>query len=781
MRNETYLFSLATSSKRFQLNRMIDSGSEHSLNYGKEAVLLMIPIISTYILRSFYTKASVNCPFLREVLLEEYFTYAEELETKNKSERKWKDCPVTQSAEAISLMLASTMSKESSVLTMVKQITKTLYLIFNVDFEKREEYTKDLFRFVTGIILEVSEKSDIFVVEQRNGRENVISVTEAWFDYIAECQERIDTNTDSYAPMACPPIHHKDLISSTGGYLTMKSPLLKLPYKERGGVHQSIKDFNEKTHPDFFKMVNRVQDTPFTVNTKMFEIVTDYYQRGFFFKSNPMYIEQGEATRYAEAMSEINKRNKRRKEYAEATGKQYTPLTDATVSKVIKEHTNKTEEEVRKTEILFGHCETYSEFDKIYFPMFFDFRGRRYPYASYGLTYMGDELTKSMLNFANKERFTLTGLKNMFSNLANTLGHDKVNYLKKRVIAAKWFNEHKDSFTSGDYSIFFTNQDEFDEPINAMSICIELVQWMADDTFESGYMAHRDARCSGSSLIGSMMGDKQVMALTSVYEEVSSERLPDAYLSAANKAKEKAVEGNMTSLLKHEALFGRAAFKKPVMCRCSYGLSDYSVREGNRLLVEEEEIGDEMGFSGLSQYNSLMLDSLNEALPACTEYLHTVKHLAKTALVNNNGLMAYTTPLVGFPVVYKVFKENIFKMQAPSPYRRLTLMMKIKTDKVDGAKTRSGVPPQVLHSLDATILNLVNMDIPQIDLATIHDSIASHPNHSDTVRASYNRAIVKFNKGDILNNISRQFCADVQFTHNIVDERFILNSKHSLV
>lgn len=772
---ELQLFSIATSNKLNQLTNKVNSGNEHSLNYGRKAVLELIPIIENRILRELDNGYLFRKPFMNDFIKPQYDLYNHEQYYLNKSERTIMHDPVLKLAEAMALIMVSNISKEVMLSSIANNVSHAAMVIFNVPHNVREEYKPSLIKLVMGWALEVESNSEIFVIEQRNRKENIVAATEAWVDYISESLNTVNVNTDSYGPMVCKPIKHSTLYTGDGGYLTMDSPLIKNPFRNRGKIDESIVNFN---NTDFFVLVNKIQETPYCVNTKLFEVISDYYSNGYLFKDYPTDVDSVKSDVIKAAMEEISNRNSRRKDYAEAHGEVYEPLLKSTETSVINEYVHKAEAEARKTVALFEQCEYYSGFSELYFPIFFDFRGRRYTYASYGLTYMGTELSKALIQFAQKEKFTLTGIKNLFSNLGNALGLDKIDYLTKRVKAAQWFRTHIGMFFNSDYRIFFDKQDEFDEPINAMAICIELCEWLKDSEYESGYMAHRDARCSGTSLLGSMMGDEAAMILTSVLEDTRSERLPDAYMAVANVALKSAEDNQDTGLIENkDILFSRSAFKKPVMTKSSYGLTDYSVREGNKKLF----IDNDLDKSLLPEYNKVMLESLSKALPSCSEYLVGIRKCAKSALMDNDGLIKYKAPFSGFPVVYKTYREEEYRMEAPVGFRRLTLVLKRKTGKVDSMRTRNGIAPNVLHSIDTSVLYSVGLEISDFPIATIHDSIASHPNHSDTVRTAYNKALLDLNRGDVLNNIATQLGHEPLFSTNHIEASRIIKSKHSLV
>lgn len=782
---EVFLFSNATSNKRAMLQNRMQSGNEHALPYGKEAAMEIAPVAKEYIYEQLGTVLNKKI-FLKKYLNPEHQLYLHECETLNKKERKWKEDPVELIANAVTVILVSSISTEMRLTSLLNKCCRSINHILWIPFGEAEEVDKHTIKFLLGMIKHITNNSDVFVLESRNNREKVIRVTEAWFEHIQEARSNLDTDTDAYAPMICEPNKHKTLVGGNGGYLEMDSPLIKRPFRDllTKKIHPLLLEFNDTNYPEFFKEVNRFQSIPYTVNRKLYNVISYFYSNGKFFNKHPIDIEQCRNQRQMEADEIIDKRNRDIKERSERLSVDYKPLSRDTERKIISQCMDKAYSEVNKTKALFEQVEFYGGYDKLYFPFFYDFRGRRYPYSNYGLSYMGDELQKSMLEFANKEKLTITGVKNLFYTLSNTLGFDKEDRLVKGMKAVRWYESNKHIFKSNDFSMFFDRQEEFEEPINALAVVLELLEYEKDSSYKCGYIAHRDARCSGSSIIGSLLGDKEVMRLTSVLEEVRSERLPDAYMTVANTAKvmceNMKVESSEKLMKFSDLLFSRSVFKKPVMCKLSYGLTDYSVRKDNTDMFEDNNLFEYLDKKDKRLYDLIMLRSLDIAMPSCKQFLNKTRDIAKDVCSINNGLIAYQNPFTGFPVVYRVYNEEEYQLKAPTGYQELSIIMRRKVNTTDRIKTVNGFSPNSIHNWDSTLLVMAGQQFKH-DYTTIHDSIGTHPNNCDEMRKCYNRSMVMLNKMSPLDSICEQLGTTIRYDVNILPNHdSILNSKHSL-
>lgn len=522
---ETLAFSEAVSNKRAQFFSQIKSGQEFNNSYGQDAILEIIPIVEDYI-KGLYSKRNQHTKkFYWEII-----KTAHEAHLEDKKLMK----PEVKIAEMVAVLLVSTLSKQIGLTPYSAKMAKTGLRLLNVPFDLHEDYMDSAINFFGEIIKHVSEMTDIFTVDQVNGREYFLFLSPQWEELVNNVKDTAGTNASAFKPMVVPPVPHTDLVSGKGGYLISDSPLLKHPAKMNGKIAKSIKNFKDKM---FFESINKIQGTPYCVNTKLLEVLRSYYENGYFFNEFPIEVDEEKAL--IEAQKSITKRNKKREKYAKDTGTEYTELLKTTVDQEIRKYRNTEIESVRKTLHLFEQADFYAGFKEIFYPIFLDARGRMYAYASDGLTNVGNgnEMSKALLQFANKQEIDENGIFNLYLSLGNALGHDKKHVNIKCDLAIDWYREHEVDFQNGNFDIFFTNQSNFDEPINALAIVLELLEFYKDPTYKTGYIAHRDARVSGSSIIGTVLRDRYIMELTSVID-TELEKLPDAYTMVSVRALE---------------------------------------------------------------------------------------------------------------------------------------------------------------------------------------------------------------------------------------------------
>lgn len=776
MANEVRVFTRADNQKRSQLQMQVDNNQEYNLSYGQDAVLTILPIVE----KEVKEMAERNNQHTKRF----YWNYIRPIQAG--AEWKGEDSIERTIANIVAVNLTSSLTKETTLTSAASKMTNNAFHVLHVPHEDRRGESQHGIKFFSGLVMQVAEHTDIFTIEQVEGRENRLFLSEEWRKHVEEAQENYKTNVCGYEPMVVEPTDCVNLVDGTSGYLVSPSPLLKRP--TRGSdkkVLQSILDFTSESNPEFFDYINRVQKTPYCVNSKLLGIISFYYEMGYSFEDFPNAVDEDRVA--VEAQKEVDQRNARRARYSAYIGEEQGELSETTCRKIFQAHSSKMKDQVNKTKGLLTMATEYSLYDRFFYPVFLDSRGRLYPYASGSLSTQGDEMAKALIQFANKEVLTVDGINALFDSLANCLGHDKKVLDVKREIAKRWFTENLEAFMVGDWDVFFNGTVKFDEPINALAVCIELTELARDPDYKCGYIAHRDARVSGSSIIGTALRDKGIMEMTSVLDWSDDGKLGDAYIEAANTGlrlvKEEADKGCTVcgELFSYSSeLFNRTVFKHVVMTWCSYGLTDFSLREYNKGVFNWEE---ELSSEHKAKFDSIMLKALAIALPACSQFLSTFKKVGQ-AVAKRDGNISFTNPLSGFPVAFSANKMSKVRVAVAQPFRVIKLNLLVPTGKVDTVAITNAMAPNGIHSVDASLLFRVSHKCEH-DLSLIHDSIGSHPNHVEKTVASYAMAMYKVAKSDVLNNILDQLNCGVTLKHintaTEADIETIKTSKHILV
>lgn len=776
MANEVRVFTKADNQKRTQLQLQVDNHQEYNLSYGQDAVLSILPIVEKEV-KEMNTRHNQHTKRFYWQLIKPI---------QNGAEFKGEDSIERTIANIVAVNLTSSLTRETTLTNVSAKMTNNAFHILHVPHDKRREESQHGIKFFSALVMLIAENTDIFTIDQVEGRENRLFLSDEWRKHVEEAQDNYKTSVSGYEPMVCEPTDYTSLVDSTNGYLVSPSPLLKRPTRgDDKRILKAITDFTAETAPDFFSYVNRVAKTPYCVNTRLLEVISAYYEMGFYFKKFPSMndeeaIEEG-------ATKEIAARNARRASYDAYKGIDQGPLSEATVRKVYAVHTSKMKDQVNKTKALLEMATEYSMYDQFYYPPFLDNRGRLYPYASGSLSIQGDEMAKALIQFSRKETLTKEGMEAMFDTLANTLGHDKKVLEVKRELAISWFYENFETFSAGDFSMFFKHDSNFDEPITALAVVLELIEVAKDPEYQTGFICHRDARVSGSSIIGTAMKDKGIMEMTSVLDWNKDGKLGDAYTEAAMAAlalvKADADAGNELAIelfSYSDELFNRSVFKHVVMTWCSYGLTDFSLREYNKSVFNWEE---ELSVEHKRKFDDIMLKALAIALPACSQFLTVFKKVG-AVVAKKEGRISFTNPLSGFPVAFSANKLNKVRVAVAQPFRIIKLNLLVPTGKVDNVAITNAMAPNCIHSIDAALLFRVSHKCEH-DLSLIHDSIGSHANHVSKTVEAYAMAMYKVAQSDALNNMLDQLGSDLKLkninTATDEDVEAIKTSKHILV
>ncbi len=553
-----------------------------------------------------------------------------------------------------------------------------------------------------------------------------IQMTEEYAKKIGNIKEALKAVLSPMEPMVCKPVHHTNLVSKSGGYLTTPSPLLKNPIKVNGRIHQSILECNVKNNPDLFRILNKMQDTPYRVDKEFLDLIPSIFN-------------------YIEEVDDSDKGDK-----YDTSNRIVTYTIDM--------------------------ARTYSAYPEIYYPMFVDNRGRMYPYASNGLSYQSDDLGKSLVEYARGRKLNKDGVDALkfalgeYLGVAKVVGPNRMKVVEEALPGLLKQYENRDwSFIKGD-----------DAPFGFISILKELHNYYKDpENYVSHKVLHNDACSSGLQLIGLFTQDKLNLKITNVLNP-KEDKLEDLYLITAAANKQRILEKNekrsenteayntmLDIILEHkEILDDRAVVKTPSMTFYNYGAKQTSVYSNivekmwskyNSVLLQMvgEEIDDiKMLFMGngtlksgkypvVAAFCQNVWDSMQSANPTAVAAQKWMGELIKHD-IKQQDCFSFINPLTGFPVVLR-------KPEYASEEVRSTSIVPVKdgdktkwvrkgihhrmyrpTNKIKTTKTVTSSIPGIIHAADAGVMVLICDKLGYI--TGIHDSAGCHPNDVPELR-----------------------------------------------
>lgn len=757
----------ATQKAQSQVINTIEGEQEYSLNYGKKILMKLLPEAAEF-MKTMTGRAGNSTKlwqrYIKQRFIAENFKGIEPI------------------INMVCIVMTSNLSTPLTLPVLAKKMSEYFFDMYNIPFEERnannEEVIQDAMAFFEKAASYIAEHSEVFVIDNTKIGSYIIELSDEWKLIVGESKIKLlEEDVSLYKPMLVKPVPHTDLTSGNGGFLNTQSPLYKNFLNNK-----VVSDCNTESNPVLFKTINQVQETPYVINTKLLDVINEYKEQGMWFKKFAYTMKDCHQRYVTEVKDSIDMESKRI-----LVKDKFLSYSKKLEKELLAKAKMKAQAEADKTNNLLAMANNDRSESNLFFPVFFDYRGRRYVYPNQP-SYQGDELSKALVQFANKAPLDSTGVRRLYIALANCRKLDKRNIETRLSMIKTWWLEHKDEFMTGDYSLFFTKQEEFDEPINALAITLELVEYWKDHSYECGYICHSDARCSGASIIGTMLNDAQTMRLTSVLEdEEIGEMLPDAYTFAANAALKITTDMNteMSNKLLEakDILFSRSAFKNPTMTRCSYGLTDEGLRGKVFMLFSQNKLNKKAGFTKehIALFFDILKQALDTVLPACSYYLDKMKEVAKDVLENKKGVIEFRDPLTGLACAWKTKKVAKKTIEVAMKHRVIKTVVYRPTDEIDSVGTINSMAANITHHVDSTLL-LEVQKLVDCDLSTIHDSIGCHPNNVNIVREAYNKVMVLLNREDYLNALVSQFSSVRidKISSTFPDVRDILNSKHSL-
>lgn len=568
-------------------------------------------------------------------------------------------------------------------------------------------------------------------------RESVLVTTEKAAEWMQARNEILAELNPAALPMVVPPLPWAPG-GSPGGYRF--GLLAKYPLVRATRYHQALVD--SSALPLVYEAVNRIQETPWRVNSEVWEVMCRIEEAGGGIAGLPSF----EPVPLPRRPRELDK-----------------PEVDPDVLRAWK---------LRKTQALAKERDRQAEVRRwvnlrtvvrevvdeaaIWFPHNLDFRGRVYPIPTF-LTPQGDDRSKGLLEFADGVPLGEEGRFWLAVHGANCLGvtpgGEKVSKwtLQERV---EWIEAHAARIRgtalapAGDLWWI-----EADKPWQFLAFCFE---WRKALIEGPEYVSHLpvsvDGACNGLQHFAGMLRDRAGAKAVNVWP---NERPEDVYdrvaqvvldlLQAdAGQGEDYAVRWLASGLV------GRSLCKRPTMTfgygSRVFGFTDQLISylrlevPGWPQLQDEHFTAGEEGDERYPVYKQacsylagLIWKALDEVVPGAFAAMTWMQESART-LAKGGKAVKWTVPETDFPVVQdqtRYFEADVQRVEtalAGGVKYRPTYREK-KPRSPDLVKQANAVAPNVVHSLDAACL-MKTVAMASHDgiehFAMVHDSFGTH-------------------------------------------------------
>jgi DNA-directed RNA polymerase len=386
------------------------------------------------------------------------------------------------------------------------------------------------------------------------------------------------------------------------------------------------------------------------------------------------------------------------------------------------------------------------KYTTFYIPWSFDYRGRAYPIPAF-LTPQDTDFGKSLLKFDRSSVVTPEAEKWLAFQVATTFGLDKSPMEERQ----QWVkdNQHLITLIACDPYRNVSEWENVEEPWQFLAACNEYYHCViAKDRNTTNLAIAIDATCSGLQILAGLARDKSTAELVNV---TRSPMPQDAYKVVAQVSRWNIPERIQT-------VWDRKCVKRTVMT-IPYNAKPYSNRTYIKLALKEKGI--EIDKDELTQTVTAVRDAMNNVVPGPMAVMKWIEDEVSRALARGVSELEWITPS-GFVVHQKIQKKQYERLQLQLLGKCEIRVATDDTDEVDKARHKAATAPNLIHSLDASLLHLATMRFKH-PIALIHDSVLCRATDmsilSTLVRETYMHL---FAKHDYLTDFAKQIGAETE-------------------
>lgn len=359
-----------------------------------------------------------------------------------------------------------------------------------------------------------------------------------------------------------------------------------------------------------------------------------------------------------------------------------------------------------RTRMTMNAVERFKDVDKFFIPWSLDYRGRAYPIPAF-LTPQDTDFGKSLLKFHNQAFMTPEAEQWLSFQCATTHGLSKASMPERMT----WTLENQDLIKriAEDPIGNLSEWEGADEPWTFLAACDEYYHCVIKcDRNYTNLPVAVDATCSGLQILAGLSRDLSCARLVNV---LPSDRPQDAYEVIANEAKPHVP-------VHLQPYMDRKTTKRTVMT-VPYNAKPFSNRGYIREALKEKGI--EVEKEDLTAVVKAVRDAMNVIVPGPMRVMKWIETEVAAAIDRGAAELSWVTPS-GFVVTQKLMKKDVKTVELQLLGRCQISVADGDTDKVDKKHHKNATAPNLIHSLDASLLHLsaTRFNAP---IALIHDSV----------------------------------------------------------
>jgi len=650
----------------------------------------------------------------------------------------------------------------------------------------------DITTYLAGTLLDLVIKSGSNIIEKKivyskGRRTQYIVYTEECFRMVLQSRDRLLADYRKYPILLVKPVEWSSFDGS-GGYHT--PAIYQLPIiKCRAGSKKLLQSYFAQTDTKLiYDLLNSLQATAWQINKNVYQVMDKVFRENIIdptaLHNNPYLLGKLPYNEKKDPEDFINIHN-----YGEinTTGNyKGLPKEKTMMRKYFKDIEAQKDlimsnsgKAIMLDLVLFNSRE-YLEEEQFFFSYQYDFRGRVYPVQQH-LQPQGGSEVKALLQFKKGYPIeTEEELRWFMIHGANCFGFDKEPYdVRIAKISAKIYEIKEIAANPIQNQQYWKDAED---PYLYLAWCFEYSAYLDDPkAFRSHIPIALDATCSGIQIYSGLLLDKDGAEAVNV---IGKDR-NDIYGRVAKKGNEYLTSGDYPKTLTYttsdkqvhevstqaiaDSLKGkisRQLTKRNTMTQ-PYSVTQFGMYEQLKGELTDMANNNKKFWVGETWLVAKLLTGINDRAIADVvkgarvgqEYLKGVTQ----DVVRDGRWVFFTTPITQFPVLQKIHKTKVERID--TPIGKLSIRKAVK--EMNPTKMVNGIAPNFIHSLDATLLAHTVLKLKEdgcTDFHLIHDSYGVPVTHVANLNKRVREAYIELFKSNPLQQFVNQVRPDYEKT-----------------
>ena len=359
-----------------------------------------------------------------------------------------------------------------------------------------------------------------------------------------------------------------------------------------------------------------------------------------------------------------------------------------------------------RTRMTMNAVKVFKDKGKFYIPWSFDYRSRVYPIPAF-LTPQDTDFGKSLLKFHESAFVTPDAVHWLAFQVATTYGLDKDTMQDRQI----WVDNNQDLIkrVATDPIGNLPDWEGADEPWQFLAACEEYHECVITcNRQHTNLMVATDATCSGLQILSGLARDESTARLVNV---VPGDHPMDAYKVIADTARPNVPESV-------QPFMDRKVTKRTVMT-IPYNAKPFSNRSYIRDALKDK--GVDIDKEELTETVKAVRNAMDRIVPGPMQVMKWIEKEVAAAIDRGVEELQWVTPS-GFVVTQRLMKSQTQRIELQLLGRCIVKAATGETSKVDKAHHKNATAPNLIHSLDASLLCLSALRF-NAPISLIHDSV----------------------------------------------------------